>query len=94
MPLTGTESILKQELHDNILAKMQAAGIGPIVKGEYLLAFCEAVAQTMIAHLVSNTQVNPGQVTASSGVTGSGPPGGPLPVPVLPGATTTPGTIS
>jgi len=95
MPITGTEDVLKQLLHDKIKQEMQAVGGAQnILKDEWFMAFCKGVSEAIIAHLVANIQVNAGQITASTGATGSGPPGGPLPIPVLPGAVTTTGTIS
>lgn len=95
MPITGTESELASLLHANIRAKMTAATGYQILKEEWLQAFCEAVAESIIPHLVSNVQVNPGQTTNSTGATGpTAAPGSPTPIPALPGTVTTPGDIS
>lgn len=93
MPITGTEAELQALLHDNILSFMQAAGVGPDLRDEWLQAFCLAVSTSIIQHLVANVQVNTGQ---SVDVPGLGLLDG-MSMPVTGTATgtvDTPGTIS
>jgi hypothetical protein len=95
MPISGTEAQLASALHAAIEAKMTSVTGYQILRPEWLQAFCEAVAETIIPHLVNNVQVNPGQTTNSSGATGpTASPGSPTPIPALPGTVTTPGDIS
>lgn len=62
MPLTGTEALLASELHASIKAKMTTATGYQILREDWLQAFCEAVADVIIPHLVTNTQVDVGQL--------------------------------
>lgn len=93
MPITGTEDELKQKLHDNILAELHGVGAGQILRDDWLLAFCKAVAESIIPHLVANTQVNTGQsvLVPGAGLVDSltGPVSG-----TATGTVDTPGTIS
>ena len=61
MPITGKESVLQGMLHDNIIAELERAGAGPVLRDQWLQAFCLAVAESIIPFLVANTQVNTGQ---------------------------------
>lgn len=71
MPISGTEAALASALHAAIKAKMSAATGYQILKEDWLQAFCEAVSETIIPHLVANTQVNTGQHVTST-VPGAG----------------------
>jgi hypothetical protein len=89
MPITGTESVLKQLLHDNIKTELQGVGAGTILRDDWLEAFCKAVAESIIPHLVANVEVNPGQTVAP----GSFEDGMHMPV-TGEGVVDSPGTIS
>lgn len=68
MPLTGTEALLASELHDAIKTKLEGATGYTILEDAWLQAFCEAVANALIPHLVTNTQVNTGQLVNVPGL--------------------------
>lgn len=93
--ITGQESVLKAALISAIRTAVQTKAGTTIKEPEYIDAVSEGIANAIIPFLVANIQVNPGQVTLSAGITGpTAPPGSPTPIPALPGAVTTPGTIS
>jgi len=71
MPISGTEAALASALHAAIKAKITGVTGYQIVHEDWLQAFCEAVSETIIPHLVSNTQVNTGQHVTSA-VPGAG----------------------
>lgn len=71
MPITGTEAALASLLHANIKSKMTAATGYAILKEDWLQAFCEAVAMSIIPHLVANVQVNTAGIVHST-VPGAG----------------------
>ena len=90
--LTGTEAVLSAALVVAITTKLTGATGQPMLEPTYLKAFCDAISEVLIPHLVANVQVNPGQiVTGATGPTAVPP----LPTPI-PGtaATSSPGTIS
>ena len=92
--LTGTESVLSAALFAAIQTKLTTATGQPMEKAPYLQAVCDAIAQVLIPHLVTNIQVNPGQTVTGT----TGPTALPLaPTPIGPpglASTSTPGTIS
>lgn len=95
MPITGQESTLAGQLHDAIKSAIEAAFGGEVRNPEYILALSTGISNAIIPFLVSNVQLNPGQTTLSTGVTGpTAAPGAPTPIPALTGSVTTPGTIS
>ena len=61
MPITGTEAALASALHASIKTKMEAVTGYQVIREDWLQAFCEAVSNVIIPHLVANTQVNTGQ---------------------------------
>lgn len=88
MPISGNEGLLTSELISSITAAVEAKYGHPIRDPEYIDALSAGIANAIIPFLVSNTEVNPGQVVPGAGlespdgaVTGAS-------------ATSTPGTIS
>jgi len=86
MPLAGSGTVLG----DAIVTALQ--GVDPSMSESaiaQLKTSWEAVGQAIVEHIVANALVS--VTTTTSGVTGSGPPGGPLPIVAQPGTGT--GTI-
>ena len=69
MPLTGTESVYSAALRAALLAD---AANTKAVDGPALTALCNAIANTIIPHLVANVQVNSLGLIAPPGA-GGGP---------------------
>lgn len=88
--LAGTEAILAAAMQGAIESEIASScGASPVAPN-CIDGLSSGIAISLIPHLVSNIQVNPGQTV--TGVTGVGTPGGPLPIIAQP--VTTPGTIS
>jgi hypothetical protein len=90
MPISGNESVLTSALNSAIIAAIEAQYGGTIMDPEYINALSAGIANAIIPFLVSNTEVNVGQVVPPG--TFTAPAGGGA----ITGAsaTSTPGTIS
>lgn len=58
MPLQGTDGELASNLNSDIIAKMQALTGREIRDDRFLQALCQAIAETVIAHLLQNVVLN------------------------------------
>ena len=70
--LTGTENTLAALIETDIRAAILANTGNPAATPNALNSLSQGIANAIIPHIVSNTQVLPGSFTASVAVTGIG----------------------
>ena len=71
MPLTGSAPVLSAAIRSAVLANPDVGGID----GDALTGLCDAIASTVLAHIIANAVVLPALLVAPPGggpVTGTG----------------------
>jgi hypothetical protein len=79
MPLTGSSSVLSAALRAAMLADPDIGAVDDVG----LTAMCDAIASTVLAHIIANAVIPPGIAVATTGSAVA-----------QTGATTAPGTIT
>lgn len=71
MPLTGSDTLFSATLYTSINAALASTGAPPLpTSAGHLKAFCDGLAQAILAHLLLNGTVAPGQAVVTN--TGAG----------------------
>lgn len=67
MSIAGTDPILSALIEGKIIEKLSPVTGQPIAKSAYLKAFCDAIAEAVVQHLLSKGECQSGIPVATTG---------------------------